>query len=295
MSVNLLNIYGKQFASNVQMLLQQQMSKLRPTVTEGSYKGEAASPVDQVAAVEMQEITGRLQPVERTDAVLSRRWVSPSAFDLTQYCDSFDKLQVLSDPQSVYTKAAVAAANRKIDSIIATNFFGTNYVGKAGTTTQAFTSGNQIAVNFKSSGNVGATVAKYKEALRILLTNEVDMERDEIYAIVTAKQHDDLLNETQAISLDYRDRPVLEEGRIRRFLGMNFIIRNGLPVTSTPYRRCPVYAKSGVHLGLWQDIQTNVEKDINIKGHPYQIYCSMMIGATRLEETKCVEVICNEA
>jgi hypothetical protein len=59
-------------------------------------------------------------------------------------------------------------------------------------------------------------------AKRILLTTGVDVDNDPLYMAITAKQHDDLRNEAQAISLDYNSTLVLVNGRINAFMGFNF-------------------------------------------------------------------------
>ena len=123
---------------------------------------------------------------------------------------------------------------------------------------------------------------------------EVDLDVDPITCVVTAKQHDNLLAEAQVISLDFNDKPVLVEGRITRFLGMNFVHTELLNVNGSSHRRVPVFARSGMHLGLWNDIQTDLDQRKDLKSHPFQAYVLMSMGATRLEEEKIVELICAE-
>src|SRR5690242_989379 len=59
MSVNLPQHYVREYATVLQLLLQQKGSKLRPFVTTGMYVGDQASPVDQIDSVEMQQVTTR--------------------------------------------------------------------------------------------------------------------------------------------------------------------------------------------------------------------------------------------
>ena len=92
MSINIPDHYTISFSTNVMLLLQEKGSKLRGTVSEGSYVGKQASPVDQIGSVEMQDVTNRFAPMGRVDAALDRRWVTPSDFDLPQLIDTFDKL-----------------------------------------------------------------------------------------------------------------------------------------------------------------------------------------------------------
>ena len=87
MSLNLPSHYVMQFASTLQVLLQQKGSKLRDRVTVGNYTGKQASPVDQVGAISMQPVVNRFAAMGRVDAPVDRRWVFPSDFDLPQLID----------------------------------------------------------------------------------------------------------------------------------------------------------------------------------------------------------------
>lgn len=294
MSVNIPNHYVQEYATNIELLLQQKGSKLRPFVTSGSYIGEQASPVDQVGAVEMQSVTGRFEPMGRVDADTDRRWVLPSDFDLPQLIDSFDKLRLLTDPSSVYVQNAVFAAGRKMDDLIIDALFGTAKTGKSGSTSTTFPAAQQVAVNYGASGNVGLTVAKLREARKKLKAAEVDIDMDPLVCIITAEQEDNLLAEAQVISLDYNEKPVLVDGRLNKFLGINFVHCERLDVDGSSYRRVPVFAKSGMHLGIWNDITTDISQRKDLKGLPFQSYVYMTAGATRLEEEKVVEIKCAE-
>lgn len=295
MSANLASLYGQEFATSTQLLLQQKVSKLRPYVMVGSHKGKQASPVDQVGAVTAQIVTGRFGPMGRVDAAVDRRWVLPTDYELPQLVDSFDKLKILSDPQSVYVQNAVAAMNRAMDDRIISAFFGTALTGETAGTSTTFPAANQVAVNFESAANVGLTVAKLREAKRLLMSYQVDLESDPLTCVVTAKQHDDLLKEIQVISSDFNgDMPVMLEGRITRFLGINIIHCERLGVDGSSYRRIPVFAKSGMHLGIWEDIKTDVSQRKDLENMPWQIYAAGSFGATRLEENKTIEIKCAE-
>jgi len=294
MSVNIPNHYAQQFATNIEMLLQQRDSRLRGRVMQGSYIGEQASPVDQIDAIEMQEVTGRFEAMGRVDADTDRRWVLPLDFDLPQLIDSFDKLRLITDPQSIYVTNAASAAMRKMDDIIINAFFGTSKTGKSGSASTTFPSAQQVAVNQGASGNTGLTVAKLREARRLLRAAEVDLDQEPITAVISSIQEDNLLAEAQVISLDFNDRPVLVDGKLKSFLGIEFVHSERLNVDGNSYRRVPVFAKSGMHLGIWNDITTDISQRKDLKGLPWQTYVYMTVGATRIEEKKIAEIKCAE-
>lgn len=292
MSANLPSLYAQQFSSNIQLLLQQKGSKLRDLVMTGSHVGKQASPVDQIGSISMQPVTGRFQAMGRVDAAVDRRWVFPSDFDLPQMIDSFDKLRLLTDPQSAYVQNAVYAAGRKMDDLIIAAIFGTAKTGETGATSTVFSSSNQVSASFGASAATGLTVAKLREAKRLLMSYEVDLDNDPLTCIVTAKQHDNLLAEAQVISTDFNDKPVMVEGKITRFLGINIVHCERLTQNGSSQYRVPVFAKSGMYLGLWNDIKTSISQRHDLQGEPYQSYVYMTAGATRLEENKFVELPC---
>lgn len=288
--------YVQQYGSTIALLLQQKGSKLRQHVMTGSYKGKAASVVEQFAAVTAQRRNTRLEPVTFNGGDTDRRWVYPNDYDWYDAIDNLDKLRMIIDPQSAYVQQGMYAMGRAMDDEIISAFFGTAKTGENGGTSKAwasYTSTQQVAVTVGGAGS-GLNVAKLREAKRILMENEVDLESDPIIAVITAEQHDDLLNEVQVVSTDFNNRPVLVDGKIQQFLGIQFVHCERLGVDGSSYRRVPIYAKSGMHLGIWEDIKGDVTPRPDLRGKPIQVGCMGTFGATRLEEKKIVEVLCAE-
>lgn len=299
MSVNLPSHYVMQFATNIQLLLQQKGSRLRGTVTSDTYVGKQASPVDQIGKIEMQTVVNRFSPMGRVDAPLDRRWVYPTDFDLPQLIDTFDKLRLLTDPNSKYVENAVNAAGRQMDRLILAAAVGTAKTGEQGGTSVVLPAAQKVAVNFGASGSIGLTVAKLREAKKKLMKADVDVDSDPLYLPLGGDQHDNLLAEVQVISSDFNggDMPVLKEGKIMRFLGINFIHTelSQANVIAANVVGIPLYAKSGMHLALWSDVATDISQRKDLQGLPWQAYVTMTAGATRLEEAKVVQIACSIA
>jgi hypothetical protein len=273
------------------MLLQQKGSKLRGAVSTGSYVGKSAEVVSQVGAVEAQAVTTRFAAMSRVDAALDRRWVFPSDYDLPQLIDSFDKLKMIVDPTSTYVQSAVYALGRKMDAAIITAFTGTAKTGEAGATSTSFTSGNEIDVAVGGS-NSRLNVAKLRAVRELAMSYNNDMDNDPMYCAITAKDDAALLNEIEITSLDFNDRPVLKDGKIMSFLGINFIHCELLETLAagTNEVNIPVWFKSGMHLGIWNDITTSISKRHDIQSEPWQAYCLATFGATRTEENKVFNI-----
>lgn len=289
-----INLAVQQYTNNVQLLLQQRGSKLRDKVIFGSHVGKQAAVVDQYAPVNARRRTGRNEPLTGMDTQNDRRWVLPNDYDWDERVDNFDKLRLIVDPMSSYVQNGVYAMGRAMDAEIITAFFGTAKTGETGSTSTTFPSTQQVAVDVGAAAATGLNVAKLRAAKKILLANEVDIENDPLYIAITAEQHDDLLGDPNINSKDYNDRPVLVDGKVTSFMGFNFVHIEGLSTDTSSYRRIPVWAKSGMHLGMWNDITTDISQRKDLSSLPWQVYVYGTFGATRTEEKKIVEIKCSE-
>jgi hypothetical protein len=293
MSFNVTTHFVQQYTTNVQLLLQQKGSKLRNTVTVGSYTGKAAKAIEQVGPVTAQKRVIRHGDTPLISTPADARWVFPVDYEWADLIDDQDKLRMLIDPQSSYAQNGAYALGRAMDDEIIDAFFSVAKTGENGSTNTSFGANQDVSVSTGSTGATGLNISKLREAKKILMANEVDIDNDPLFCIITAQQHDDLLNEAQAISLDYNTRPVLVDGKITAFMGFNFVHTERLPVDSNSYRRVPAFARSGMHLGMWNDISTMIS-DRADKGYATQVYVKGTFGATRTEEGKVVEIKCDE-
>jgi len=82
------------------------------------------------------------------------------------------------------------------------------------------------------------------------------------------------------------------QGNVDTFLGFKFIQCERLGVDGSGDRRCIAWAKSGMHLGMWNDINTKISERAD-KSYATQVYVKGTFGATRTDEKKVVEIICN--
>ncbi len=286
--------YVQQYSANIALKLQQEGSRLRGCVMSGSHVGSQASPVDQFGAIVSNKVVGRYNPMTRVDAPTDRRWVFPQDYDVSQLLDSFDQLRLLADPMNPMVTNAVNALGRNIDEEILAGIIGANFTGNAGTTSTSFPSTQVVGVNQGGSAASNMNVAKLREGRRILMSNNLNMDSEELYCAIDADAHDALLAETQVISSLYNDTKVLVGGKIVKFLGVNLVHTELLPTgtddqsgTST---QCMMWAKSGVYLGIWGEPQTSIDRRTDLQGIPMQAYVKGTFGATRLEEKKVVKI-----
>jgi hypothetical protein len=276
------------YKSTVGHLLQQKGSKFRASVTEEAFKGKSGVPLNQVGSVTAQKKTTRHADTPLIETPQDRRWVYPVDYEWADLIDDQDKLRIIADPTSPYAINGAYSLGRAMDDEIIAAMTGTSKTGEDGGTSTTFPSGQTAAT---TAG--GMTIVKLREAMQLLIAAEVDVDNEMLFCAIGAQQHDDLLGQTQAISLDFTNKPVLVDGRIRSFMGFNFIDSQRLALAGTD-RTAVCWAKSGVALGVWNDIEAKITERGD-KSYATQVYVKGTFGATRLEEKKVVAITCSEA
>lgn len=288
MSFQVSTAFVQQYTTNVQLLLQQRGSKLRDCCTIGSYTGKAAKAVEQIGAVTAQKRTSRHADTPLISTPHDARWVFPEDYEWADMIDDQDKLRMLIDPTSPYAINGAYSLGRSMDDLIIAAALGTAKTGENGSTDTAFaTATQQIVV-----GGTGLTVAKLRQARRILAGNEVDLASEMLYIAVTAQQIDNLLGTTEVTSSDFNSVKALVQGDVDTFMGFKFVQIERLGVDGSGDRRCFAWAKSGLHVGMWNDINTKISERAD-KSYAMQVYVKGTFGATRTEEKKVVEIICD--
>jgi hypothetical protein len=291
--------YTQQFSTNLELLLQQRVSLLRGTTMEGFHVGMAASPINQVGPLAMQAPAGIYAPAPVQQAALQRRWVMPTFKEGFQLVDTFEELQTVVDPKSAFVETFAAAVGRAWDDSIIAAATGTAMVGQnaAQTTNVAFSNTNfQISASFGAGSAVGLTLAKIAEARRILRHYHNDLERDQPTLVIGSKQESDLANQVQLVNELYEENLDVKHdanGKIQRILGMNVVISERLPQTTVNTTRgVLLYVRSGIHLGIWKDLENNIDQRVDLSGRPWQVRTAVGFGATRLQEGKVVQILC---
>jgi len=292
----LVALYTAQYSTNLELLLQQKGSKLRGHVNSGSYKGKMASIINQIAPITAKKPTGRFTPKQNTQSDFQRPWVFPSWYDVNQLLDPLDELQTIVDPKSGYVQNAANAMGRAIDDEIlaATTAAMKLGVDASSLADQNFdTTNHRIAVDFDASGNTGLTVAKLLELKRVFTHWHNDLDSDPATIIIGSKQEQDLLKQQQIVSSEYNDRPVLVSGKLSNFLGFNIEVMERVPETTAgSVRGVVAFVQSGMHLGLWQEMENRVSIRNDLTSEPWQLYTKMGLGATRTQAGKVIQILC---
>lgn len=298
-------LYVSKFNTNVQLLAQQSKNRFGNWTQVGSHNGKQASPVDQIAATNVQQRTSRAQPKVLTDIDNERRWVQPTSWSTHTVFDDFDRIRMNVNLDSPFLRSQMNAMNRKKEDTMIDAFFATATVGEEGGSTVTFTNdgGTDIAV-----GTTDLTVAKLLAAQQVLYQGEVDLDDPEeaIICAITPHQHTTLINEEEINNADFvRGKTIFDkDGRLSHWFGIHFIITNrlldtnGNRATDNPgasaVREIPMWAKSGMHSGIWDDVRGKIVQRIDLDGDPNEMSVYGTFGATRLEGVKVVKIICKE-
>ena len=295
MSFEITTNFVQQYRSNLVMLAQQKPSRLESCFYSEPVTG-ATWWYDQIGTATAQRITERHGNTPIANIQHRRRRIDMLSYNTGELVDGADRVRMLADPSSPYAQALVAGMNRQKDDAGIAQFFATASSGVDGTTAVAFPASNQVAVNSwkygSGTGNAGLTVSKLIEA-KILLDG-AEVEEEDRYICVAAKQLGDLLGTTEVTSSDFNSVQALVEGKIDTFLGFKFIRSERLSTDGSGYRRVPVWQKMGMGMGKPQDIVGELAKRPD-KNFSVQAYYEMTIGIARLEEARVIEIKCLES
>jgi Phage capsid protein len=289
--------FTAQYTTNVELLLQQLTSKLRGRVREGMHVGKMASPVNQFGEVAMKAPKGRFAPLDHQQPDALRPWVFPQPGEIPQLIDSFDQLETIVDPKSMYVQAAAAATGRAWDDSIIAAATASRQLGTdvGSLTPDNFNTTNfQVASTFGSSSASGLTVAKMIECRRILRHYHNDLEADQPVLVIGSQAEADLLNQVQVVSTEFNERPVLVDGRVKRFLGFDIVYSERL-ATAASVRTILAFVKSGMYLAMWKDMENYIDIRADLSGRPWQLTTQTMYGAVRLQAGKVVSILCSDS
>ena len=282
MSTQITTAFVEQYSANVQHLAQQKGSRLRSAVVNETVVGKNAF-FEQIGKTAARQRTSRHSDTPRMDTPHARRRVSLTDYDWADLIDNEDRVRMLIDPTSPYAQAAANAMGRAIDEAIVAAADGTAYTGVDGSTSTSYTAGNTIdvQVGVSPAADTGLNVGKLRAAKQVLDANEADDE--DRYMIINAKQLQNLLGETETTSSDFASVKALVNGEINSFLGFQFIRTELIGTDSNSDHKVLYFQKKGILLGVGQNPQAKISERDD-KNYATQVFYSMAIGATRMQE-----------
>ena len=289
MSFQITTAFVKQFGENVTMLAQQRGSRLRGTTLEETLTGKTLF-MDQIGATQAQRTTTRHADSPLISTPHARRKITSIDVEWGDLIDDFDRLKMLIEPTSSYSQNAAWAIGREIDDIIFEKFFADAFTGEEGNTTVSFPSSQEVALDFDGDGtDEGLTVAKLREARKILKANEVDLDMETPHIAVPAESVNNLLGDPQVTSADFNTVRALVNGEIDTYMGFRFIPSERVPKPSANVADLPVWVPSGMGLAVAKEPTARITERADKRFSTY-VYYSTSVGASRLEEEKVVKV-----
>lgn len=293
MSTEINKAFVQQYEAMFIRLAQQEGSRLMSTVMVKKVVGKYDH-FDRIGATAAQKKVSRHGDTPLVDTPHSRRRLILDDYEWADLIDKADEVRLLVDPTSVYAQNGADAMGRAIDAVIVAAALGNaTSIDSADASSSVALPTSQIVSEDFGSTNTNLTIAKLIEAKRLLDKN--DVKQEDRFFILNASALASLLNTTQVTSSDYNTVKALVRGELDTFLGFKFVMYNNLPGvadgTDTVPVKCLAYCKSGIGLGLGQDVNVRIAERAD-KSFSTQVFASMSIGAVRIEEEKVVQIGC---
>lgn len=304
-----------QFSANVMHLAQQEGSRLRQFCRQESQSAEASF-YDRIGARTTRRKEGRHSDVVYDDTPHSRRMVTMEDFYSADLVDKADKLRTIMNPENEYAKAIGMAMGRRIDEIIIDGALGAAYGGKKGTQAVALPNSQRVAA-FKAGETTGSllNIPTLRAVRKKAKQSEAMKDGEKWIFAYAAQQADDLLGNTEVTSADFNTVRALVNGENDAFMGFKFVSTELLPFNDEAItynnangsvgagtgtisigegRRCFAFKpNSAVLCALGAEVMGRVDEIAN-KHYSNQVYGSLTMGSTRMEEVQVIEVICKE-
>ena len=303
--------FVEQYRSNILLLSQQMLSRLRTTCQEESVVGRTFYG-ERIGATAGEDITDRHGDTPQISTPHSRRQGTMIDWDIGDLIDEMDKIKMLIDPTSTYIQNFLAAARRRIDKHVYDALGGIAKAGVTGGTTvnnydagecRLIDSDGTVATagaNHTAATSTVLTIAKLLTCKTLLDEGDIDPERQRFF-VTNPYNLNELLNTTEVKSADYNTVKALAQGKIDTFMGFKFImlqnfqdeikghLRDSEIETADEAVECYAWAQDAIKLGVGKDITTEVDR-LPTKRYSVQAYMRHSFGAVRVEGPAVVEI-----
>ncbi len=269
MSVSIDNVFVKQFEADVHLAYQQMGTKLRGTIRSKSVVVGASTTFQKVGkGTASTKSRHGIVPVmnlnhEPVECLLQDYYAG-------DWVDALDELKTNVDERRVVASAGAYALGRKTDELIVS------------------------AMNSATAsvGDYSTILTKdlILSAVEALNANDVP-DDGRRFAVVGVRQWNDLLSMDEFVSADYvgEETPLLNGGTARKWLGINWVLYNGLPVVGAN-RDCFIYHASSIGHACGQEVKTDISWHGERAAH--FISNSMSQGAVLIDADGIVRIKC---
>ena len=272
MSMSVDQVFIKQFEADVHLAYQQMGTKLRSTIR--SKTGVVGT------STTFQKVGKGIASTKSRHGIVPVMNLNHTPVECTlqdyyagDWIDALDELKTNVDERRVVASAGAYALGRKTDElIIAAMNTATQYVGDYST---------------------GLTKALIMSAIEKLNTNDVP-DDGRRYAVVGVHQWNELLALDEFVSADYVgcSTPLVDGCESRKWLGINWILCNALPLASGDDRDCFIYHASSIGHACGQEVKTDITWHGERAAH--FISNSMSQGAVLIDAEGIIRIKCDD-
>lgn len=287
-----------EYRDNVIHLAQQGESRVRPHVTEVNSSaenyyfeflaevntdGETVINPDYDAAMGVYEKTGRRADTQYYDDEWTNRGTKNRTFNNTFTFENEDKLQMLVDPQSAYTKANAMSMKRAYDRLII----------EAATADATNKAGDVIplpAGRIIGDGTNPISFDFITEVQELFLQSEIMLDIPKV-ALVGPTQVRKLMQLTEQTSADYVQREALQKltmyGIVPNWMGFTWIVSNFLEAPAVDELNLLFFTAEALGLVVNQDVRVKISEE-GLKSYNWQVFTEFNASATRLQDQHLV-------
>lgn len=272
MSMSVDQVFIKQFEADVHLAYQQMGTKLRSTIRSKSGVVGASTTFQKVGkGIASTKSRHGIVPVMNLNH-------TPVECTLQDYyagdwVDALDELKTNVDERRVVASAGAYALGRKTDELI---------IGAMNNATQ-----------YVGDYSTGLTKALIMSALETLNANDVP-DDGRRFAVVGVHQWNELLKISEFVSADYvgNSLPLVDGCESRKWLGVNWILCNSLPLANSDDRDCFMYHASSIGHACGQEVKTDITWHGERAAH--FISNSMSQGAVLIDAEGIVRIKCDD-
>ena len=272
MSMSVDQVFIKQFEADVHLAYQQMGTKLRSTIR--SKTGVVGT------STTFQKVGKGIASTKSRHGIVPVMNLNHTPVECTlqdyyagDWIDALDELKTNVDERRVVASAGAYALGRKTDELIISAMnTATQYVGDYST---------------------GLTKALIMAAVEKLNSNDVP-DDGRRFAVVGVHQWNELLALDEFVSADYvgGSMPLVDGCESRKWLGINWILCNSLPLANTDDRDCFIYHASSIGHACGQEVKTDITWHGERAAH--FISNSMSQGAVLIDAEGIVRIKCDD-
>ncbi len=318
-NIPLIQQYRTKFTNIWTAALQQDTSLLESYVTiMQDCRGKQVE-LPYLGKTELNERKGRLQKVEFTELATGKRQMKPIQFekfiglstDDPMFMDTLQltSAQVVDEQRKAAARIRDAVilglvlkdgkwAIRATGDGVVGGILAPNYTGNDGATLTPFDEKRTVAADFVMKCTLvasGMILDKIVEGKRMMEEAHAYHEGsgDTICMAITPRQKAEIIMWEQQQNKNY-GFSVLQHGKVNPMLGINFLVTDMLPLDANGNRICPMWLKSKVALGVWENPSFRIDRRDDYVDL-LQVGVTCAYGATRKDEESFVKVLCSES